>query len=100
VQNSNVDPQETLTTDELPEKLTLRLEFDMDREWALEMFNEESDGFGTMSLQKFINSLRNSAAELIKDDMFNLIQSAKIVDENENVVFEEDPDATWEVTGI
>jgi hypothetical protein len=81
-----------MPTDNLPEKLTLRLEVDMDREWALEMFNEESDGFGTMSLQKFINSLRNSAAELIKDDMFNMIQSAKIVDENENVIFSDEED--------
>ena len=90
MQNSNVD--QTMPTDNLPEKLTLRLEVDMDREWALEMFNEESDGFGTMSLQKFINSLRNSAAELIKDDMFNMIQSAKIVDENENVIFSDEED--------
>lgn len=72
----------------------------MDREWALEMFNEESDGFGTMSLQKFITSLRGAAMEMLKDNMFNLIQSAKIVDGDENVVFEEDKDAEWEVTGI
>jgi hypothetical protein len=100
VQNSNVDPQETLTTNELPEKLTLRLDFEMDREWALEMFGEDEDGSETMSLQTFIDNLRIAAEEYIKDGLVNMIQSAKILDENENVVFEEDPDAEWEVTGI
>jgi len=96
VQNSNVDPQETLTTDELPEKLTLRLEFDMDREWALEMFGEDSDGSETMSLQTFVDNLRIAAEEYLNDDLFNMIQSAKIVDENENIIFsdeDEDEDA-------
>ena len=88
--NANAD--QTMPTDNLPEKLILRLEFDMDQEWAVEMFKEQEDGTEPMSLQMFIDNLRIAAEEYLRDDLFNMIQSAKIVDENENVIFSDEED--------
>lgn len=85
-----------MPTNDLPEKLILQLEIDMDQEWAREMLNEDTE----LTLQTFVDSLRIAAEEYFSDNLFNMIQSAKIVDENENVIFEEDKDAEWEVTGI
>lgn len=92
--NANAD--QTMPTNDLPEKLILQLEIDMDQEWAREMLNEDTE----LTLQTFVDSLRIAAEEYFSDNLFNMIQSAKIVDENENVIFEEDKDAEWEVTGI
>lgn len=94
MQNANAD--KTMTTDNLPEKLILQLEIDMDQEWAREMLDEDIE----LTLETFVDSLRIAAEEYFRDNLFNMIQSAKIVDENENVVFEEDEDADWQPTAI
>lgn len=94
LQNANAD--KTMTTDNLPEKLILQLEIDMDQEWAREMLDEDIE----LTLETFVDSLRIAAEEYFRDNLFNMIQSAKIVDENENVVFEEDEDADWQPTAI
>lgn len=84
MQNANAD--KTMTTNELPEKLILRLEVDMDQEWAREMLDEDTE----LTLQTFVDSLRIAAEEYFRDNLFNMIQTAKIVDENENEIFEDE----------
>lgn len=58
----------------------------MDQEWAREMLDEDTE----LTLQTFVDSLRIAAEEYFRDNLFNMIQTAKIVDENENEIFEDE----------
>jgi hypothetical protein len=84
--NANAD--KTMPTNNLPEKLILRLEIDMDQEWAREMLGEDTE----LTLENFVESLQIAAGEYFRDNLFNMIQTAKILDENENPIFEDEED--------
>lgn len=70
----------------LPEKLVLRLDITLDRDYAEEAFMDDSDGFGVMSLQRFLDQLRDRAYEILNDDLYNLVQTAPVLDQDNNVV--------------
>ncbi len=60
----------------------------MDQEWAREMLGEDTE----LTLENFVESLQIAAGEYFRDNLFNMIQTAKILDENENPIFEDDED--------
>ncbi len=70
----------------LPEEMVLRLDFRLSREYAEEILMDDSDGFGRLSLQRFLDSLRSNAYEMLKDDLYNLVQTATVLDQDNNVV--------------
>lgn len=68
--------------------MTLRLEFDIDREWLEDVTDNEEE----MTLQAFIAALREAAHEYID---FNYIESGTILDEKGDVVYSEDEGVDW-----
>jgi hypothetical protein len=68
-----------MTTKILPESLTIKLEFTVDREYLEEVCLENDE---TLTFQKMLDMLREHALESIDDDAYNMVNGADVFDEN------------------
>lgn len=64
---------------ELPELIQINLDFQIDREWYEEFCVEQGE---QPTLQGMIEALRNCAHEMLRDDAYNMIETADILDES------------------
>lgn len=64
---------------ELPELIQINLDFKIDREWYEEYCLEDGQ---QPTLQGMIDALRNVAHEMLRDDAYNLVETADILDES------------------
>lgn len=66
-----------MATNNLPEKLSISLNFGVDQEWVRDFIADGEE----VTLQMMLDTLRDSAYETLKDDLYNIIQTATVFDE-------------------
>lgn len=63
---------------EIPERLSITLSFGVDREYVEDNIANGEE----VTLQMMLDALRDSAYEILSDDLYNIVQTAQVFDES------------------
>ena len=75
-----------MAANKIPETIRINLSFEVEREWIEEYVAEGKQ----VTFQMMLDTLREHTLELIRDDVYNMVNCADVVDETGKKVWSTD----------